>query len=672
MTVSAAKLEANRRNAMRSCGPRTESGKQHSKLNAVKHGMRAATLVLLDEDPEAIEDRRADWAASLMPRGAAEQRIVDDAVEYSWLRDRARRAQEARLATDINNAGVDEAIRESDEVLRLGQKLFADNRGRLANYPHYDMEKDEYPENVPLVSQSDLVDDPEDPQHLVLHLQASAGGCQWMLDRWAELRSILEEGLNWQSADKLKAVRLLGRHPIDAVDDRNVLMIFIACQTIESQPIIPIPEIRNELREYERIPYAQRLIGRGIQKLSPKDAAAARQALYAVIDRATAQIAAKSEGHRMRAEINDSLAADRLAFDDSPEAERLRRFDLACGRGLARSLDSLLKLRRAPELAECPSSIISDPSFADGEAVESSAPANATIEPADTRENATNEPTDPSQRERKLLKRIRIRIKIRSRSKNKDRRPNVDREILTNEAKGAREIVTIEPTEAFEHATNEPVDCENATNRPTDAWETVTNDANAGCKIVAIELTDAVDGVTDEPTVACENTTNEPTLAAPAESNQIEEIDLAHGQERRFATGGPGSVRAGTGWEEARPEPRPPENGSNRPTRELTADMSENEDSDREEELDRQRPGDWNRAKIARVVALRVEKPRELNEEIGREAQTANAGRSAGLDWHESGEPADRPKQRAERTRQGTTETDTARTVGALAELVSA
>ena len=49
-------------------------------LNAVKHGRRAATLVLLDEVPEALEDRRADWAASLMPREAAERRIVDDAV----------------------------------------------------------------------------------------------------------------------------------------------------------------------------------------------------------------------------------------------------------------------------------------------------------------------------------------------------------------------------------------------------------------------------------------------------------------------------------------------------------------------------------------------------------------------------------------------------------------
>jgi hypothetical protein len=366
---------------MRSCGPRTESGKSRSKLNAVKHGMRAATLVLLDEDAQALEDRRAEWAASLMPRGAAEQRIVDDAVEYSWLRDRARRAQEARLATNIVNAGVDDAIREADEALRLGQKLFSDHRGPLANYPHYDREDDEFPENVLLVSESEIVDgDPEDPQRLVLHLQATAGGCQWMLDRWSELRSILEEGLDWQSADKLKAIRLLGRHPIEAVDDRNVLMVFVACQAMEGRAGKLIPEIWNELRKYERKQYAERLIGRGIEKLTPTDAAAGRQALYAIIDRATAQIALKAEAHRVRAEINESLAGDRLLFDDSPEAERLRRFDLACGRGLARSLDSLVKLRRAPELVDCPSSVLPGPLSAAGDTLELSATPNETNE----------------------------------------------------------------------------------------------------------------------------------------------------------------------------------------------------------------------------------------------------------------------------------------------------
>ena len=38
MTVSAAKIEANRRNCLKSTGPRTSAGKDISRLNAVKHG----------------------------------------------------------------------------------------------------------------------------------------------------------------------------------------------------------------------------------------------------------------------------------------------------------------------------------------------------------------------------------------------------------------------------------------------------------------------------------------------------------------------------------------------------------------------------------------------------------------------------------------------------------
>jgi hypothetical protein len=57
----------------------------------------------------------------------------------------------------------------------------------------------------------------------------------------------------------------------------NVLMVFVACQAIESRTGIRIPEISNDLREHERRPYAQRRAGRGIEKLRPTDAVAARR-----------------------------------------------------------------------------------------------------------------------------------------------------------------------------------------------------------------------------------------------------------------------------------------------------------------------------------------------------------------------------------------------------------
>jgi hypothetical protein len=84
MAVPEVKLEANRRNSQKSCGPRTEAGKQRSKLNAVTHGMRAATLVLLDEDAQALEARRNAWHDCLLPGDDVEQRLVEDAVLSTW------------------------------------------------------------------------------------------------------------------------------------------------------------------------------------------------------------------------------------------------------------------------------------------------------------------------------------------------------------------------------------------------------------------------------------------------------------------------------------------------------------------------------------------------------------------------------------------------------------
>ena len=403
MEVSDAKLAANRRNAQRSSGPRTEEGKRRSSLNAVTHGLRAETAILLDEDPQALEDRKTSWSSCLLPGNDSEQRAVDDAGEYSWMQDRARRAQVARLATNISNAGIEEAKREATEVLSLGRRLFWDRRGPLVVYPHRDVDWMKEPDKQQAVAYSEMIDAPDDPERLVLHLQATAGGCSWMLDRWSELKSLLDEGLPWQSPHKLKAVRLLGRHPADAADIRDVLILFLACQTLEQKADMSIPEIYNDFRDYEKEIYTRRLEALGIDGLRPKEVAAARLALLDIIERATAPIKVTAEAHRRRAEINDALATDRLAFDDSPAGERLRRFELASGRGMARSLDLLLKLRRSVvssplSFVSGPLSIVSDQIGAIDEPIAPDEPTvareNAPNEPTDVQKNVTNEPTD--------------------------------------------------------------------------------------------------------------------------------------------------------------------------------------------------------------------------------------------------------------------------------------
>jgi hypothetical protein len=48
----------NRANSQQSTGPRTESGKQRSSLNALRHGLTAQSAVLPSEDPAAYEAHR--------------------------------------------------------------------------------------------------------------------------------------------------------------------------------------------------------------------------------------------------------------------------------------------------------------------------------------------------------------------------------------------------------------------------------------------------------------------------------------------------------------------------------------------------------------------------------------------------------------------------------------
>src|SRR5205823_11815343 len=51
----------------------------------------------------------------------------------------------------------------------------------------------------PRVRDARLPDDPEHPAALVQRLEASGTGCRWLLDRWAELRALLDRGLAWHS-----------------------------------------------------------------------------------------------------------------------------------------------------------------------------------------------------------------------------------------------------------------------------------------------------------------------------------------------------------------------------------------------------------------------------------------------------------------------------------------
>ncbi|MFY9834873.1 MAG: hypothetical protein WAK55_00110 [Xanthobacteraceae bacterium] len=77
-------IEANRRNALNSTGPRTEAGKQQSRRNAVRHGLTAETVIGLLEDAEDYRQFEAAVIADYDAQSAVERELVLRLASVLW------------------------------------------------------------------------------------------------------------------------------------------------------------------------------------------------------------------------------------------------------------------------------------------------------------------------------------------------------------------------------------------------------------------------------------------------------------------------------------------------------------------------------------------------------------------------------------------------------------
>jgi hypothetical protein len=90
---------AARRNAQRSTGPRSPAGRQNSKMNALKHGERAApenhyeVMRALGEDTEEFEKMKRGLMTSFGPGDAFWEKQIDDLARLYCRRERLERAQ---------------------------------------------------------------------------------------------------------------------------------------------------------------------------------------------------------------------------------------------------------------------------------------------------------------------------------------------------------------------------------------------------------------------------------------------------------------------------------------------------------------------------------------------------------------------------------------------------
>src|SRR5215212_4982127 len=107
------KAEANRRNALKSTGPKTPEGKDAVRLNALKHGLRSEEALLPGEDGEALMELVNILTTELQPVGALENLLVGRITGAVWRLRRLGRVEAGIFARELYTELVKRAMKEA-------------------------------------------------------------------------------------------------------------------------------------------------------------------------------------------------------------------------------------------------------------------------------------------------------------------------------------------------------------------------------------------------------------------------------------------------------------------------------------------------------------------------------------------------------------------------------
>jgi hypothetical protein len=102
-------IEANRLNAQKSTGPRTEAGKRKSRLNAVKHSLTGHLDVMTDDERLTRDTFVAGIVDSLKPADAVERQLAHSVADGYWRIN--------RVSTIESNFFASEACNQEDDAL---------------------------------------------------------------------------------------------------------------------------------------------------------------------------------------------------------------------------------------------------------------------------------------------------------------------------------------------------------------------------------------------------------------------------------------------------------------------------------------------------------------------------------------------------------------------------
>jgi hypothetical protein len=340
----------NRENARKSTGPKTDEGKRRARANALKHGLRAESIGLPNEDPAEVAARIHDWQNYYQPASPAAVYLLNQCVKATFLSDRCQRYHTAALSEQVRKADENWKHEQDDELERLKALLT------------------------------------DDPYNAVRFMKRTATGCQWLADRWERLGAILAQQGCWCASDRDEAIRLQGVRPEPEFVKRSPESFLTRLRNAMCDPK-PSEDLIRWLCHSDRMP---EMFYRQYSVNVLPDPADCRSALRDLIDNHVIPLREAEERLRIQHDLpNRAEAADRaLILADHADARRFLRYHSESRTAFHRAFSMLVKTLQSD--AENPVDIPDDPietapSLSPNEAISAPIVASEPIEIAPTR-----------------------------------------------------------------------------------------------------------------------------------------------------------------------------------------------------------------------------------------------------------------------------------------------
>ena len=117
--------------ARRATGPRTPSGKERSKYNALKHGVFSSVVVLKGESRAEYESLLSGPQETFQPEGTLEEALVKKLAMTLWRHNRLIQAETAEIQSAVEFMEWDQQHAQQQEAEEIGSEAELEYQGGL-------------------------------------------------------------------------------------------------------------------------------------------------------------------------------------------------------------------------------------------------------------------------------------------------------------------------------------------------------------------------------------------------------------------------------------------------------------------------------------------------------------------------------------------------------------